>query len=623
MRLDMETNTWTTGPVWTPQRADFALAAAGTRLFAIGGDSNGGGSFDPSAQVDELETSTWPSGAWIPSPDNLPPARQGNSAGFFSTGRVGGEIWSTGGIAAGSTFLTNHIFRPVYGPCEDYDITQSTRFLSAGGTDTGNHCDDCLTPITFPFPVSFYGQTYTKAKVSDNGNLQFGGDNFSSFTNTNLPADLFNATIFAFWDDLTTDSAGDGIFTQVTGTAPNRVFDIEWRVTQPPFVGTGTAYFEIKFLEGSPVFEIFYGPRTGIFTGTIGVQQSSISCFTQDRGPNANLPTSGTRLLFTTGCRPIAFNGSIGQNSNTYPGASGFQLGRLTRNGVRSMCGTAKPYPGTFDTAQRISDVYSFNNAGPAACVTFSVNTACIGATDVFPVAYLNSYNSANIAANYLGDPGESPDPFRSFSVNVPANSTVLLVVHEVQPQSSCNSYDVVVTGLSCPLELTTAVSRKTHGAAGVFDIPLPLTGEPGVECRTGQPASGNHELVFTFDTAVTSGNAAVTTGTGSTGAPTFLGTTMTVPLSGVTDIQKITVTLSNVTNNVGQVFPNTAVSMNVLAGDTNGNRTVNATDIGQTKAQSGVPVSAATFRTDTTANGAISASDIGQVKANSGHTLP
>ena len=86
MRLDMSTNTWSTGPTWTPQRADFALAASGSKLFAIGGDLNGGGFFDPSAQVDELETSSWPAGTWTPSPNNLPSARQANQAGFFSTG---------------------------------------------------------------------------------------------------------------------------------------------------------------------------------------------------------------------------------------------------------------------------------------------------------------------------------------------------------------------------------------------------------------------------------------------------------------------------------------------------------------------------------------------------------
>ena len=111
MRLDMSNNTWSTGPVLTPQRTDFALAASGSKLFAIGGDATGGGFFDVSAQVDELETSTWPSGSWISSPPNLPSARQANSAGFFTTGRAGGEIWSTGGINSSFAFLTQHLFR--------------------------------------------------------------------------------------------------------------------------------------------------------------------------------------------------------------------------------------------------------------------------------------------------------------------------------------------------------------------------------------------------------------------------------------------------------------------------------------------------------------------------------
>src|SRR5947199_286670 len=33
---------------------------------------------------------------------------------------------------------------------------------------------------------------------------------------------------------------------------------------------------------------------------------------------------------------------------------------------------------------------------------------------------------------------------------------------------------------------LTLAVSRKTHGGAGVFDVNLPLSGLAGIECRSG-----------------------------------------------------------------------------------------------------------------------------------------
>jgi hypothetical protein len=63
---------------------------------------------------------------------------------------------------------------------------------------------------------------------------------------------------------------------------------------------------------------------------------------------------------------------------------------------------------------------------------------------------------------------------------------------------------------------------------------------------------------------------------------------------------------------------------MGVLAGDTTGNGSVSATDIGQVKSQSGQAVNAVNFRADVTANGgSISASDIGLVKSKSGTQLP
>ena len=96
----------------------------------------------------------------------------------------------------------------------------------------------------------------------------------------------------------------------------------------------------------------------------------------------------------------------------------------------------------------------------------------------------------------------------------------------------------------------------------------------------------------------------------------------MTVNLSGVPDVQMITVTLSNVMDSFGQTLSNAAVSMNVLSGDTSGNKTVNASDVSQTKAQVG-PVNAGNFREDVTVNGVINASDVSLVKTRAGNGLP
>ena len=171
------------------------------------------------------------------------------------------------------------------------------------------------------------------------------------------------------------------------------------------------------------------------------------------------------------------------------------------------------------------------------------------------------------------------------------------------------------------PLAITSIVSRKTHGAAGDFDVDLPLSGSTGVECRS---SGGNHTFVFTFTNNVVSGNATVTSGTGNvSGSPIFSGNTMTVALTGVTDQQQITVTASNVTDSFGQTLPDTAVNAVMLISDTNANRSVNASDVAQTKSQIGVTVGSSNFRTDVNVSGTITASDVSQVKSSDGNSVP
>jgi hypothetical protein len=164
-------------------------------------------------------------------------------------------------------------------------------------------------------------------------------------------------------------------------------------------------------------------------------------------------------------------------------------------------------------------------------------------------------------------------------------------------------------------------VSRKIHGSAGPFNIDLPLTGNPGIECRSGG-ATNDYQLVFTFANSVTFISAAVTGGAGSVSDSGGSGTaTVTVNLTGVTNAQRITVTLLGVNN--GTTTGDVGVQMGMLIGDTNNSGGLTAADVGQTKAQSGQTATAANFRTDVNASGSISAADIALVKSKSGTTLP
>src|SRR5205814_264869 len=98
---------------------------------------------------------------------------------------------------------------------------------------------------------------------------------------------------------------------------------------------------------------------------------------------------------------------------------------------------------------------------------------------------------------------------------------------------------------------------------------------------------------------------------------------TMTVDLTGVTNLQTLTVTLSGVTDEFSQVLADTPVSAKFLIGDTSGNSAVNATDIAQTKSRIGQVLSSSNFRSDVNANGSINAGDVSNVKSHSGESVP
>jgi hypothetical protein len=164
------------------------------------------------------------------------------------------------------------------------------------------------------------------------------------------------------------------------------------------------------------------------------------------------------------------------------------------------------------------------------------------------------------------------------------------------------------------------AFSRKVHGGAGTFDVPLPLTGNVGVECRSGG-ATNDYQMIINFATSVTVGDVAVTSGTGSVSSFSVSESQVTVDLTGVTNIQRITLTLFNV--NDGTHMGNVPVAMGVLIGDVNGNASVNATDVALTKSQVGMAVNSSNFREDVNTSGTISSTDVAIVKSDVGTSLP
>src|SRR5438105_5713336 len=168
--------------------------------------------------------------------------------------------------------------------CAGLNITQIGGSIVPGTTDSGNHGDDVVTNVVLPFSYAACGTTYTSINVSSNGNAQFTTTS-TDFTNVCLPWLDHNFTIFSYCDDQRTDNlrwAGCtgfpggtcGIYTSVSGTAPNRIFNIEWRTVY--FANTALqANDELRLYEGQSRFDIIYGTvANGNSSATAGVQKN-------------------------------------------------------------------------------------------------------------------------------------------------------------------------------------------------------------------------------------------------------------------------------------------------------------------------------------------------------------
>ena len=322
----------------------------------------------------------------------------------------------------------------------------------------------------------------------------------------------------------------------------------------------------------------------------------------------ATVVLSGSSSIFT----PI---NSIRQNDGTFAITNGRTFTATPAGGVLPNTGTLILGPN--NSSFTVTGDYSQGSGGVLEIV--------LGANYPNPsFHHMNVTGSASLAGTLdvkLAN-GYVPAPGQMFEIiHAGAINGGFVTVNGATVTYTSTGVFINATGNTNALALTKAVSRKTHGPAGALDINLPLTGAPGVECRT---SGGNHMLVFTFSNNLMSGIASRTSGTGTvSGSPTFAGRTMTVNLTGVADAQLVTLTLRGLTDVFSQVLPDQTFTMGVLLGDTTGNGTVSSSDVSQTKLGAGATVTEANARLDVTVNGAITSSDLSLVKLRSGSGIP
>jgi hypothetical protein len=218
-----------------------------------------------------------------------------------------------------------------------------------------------------------------------------------------------------------------------------------------------------------------------------------------------------------------------------------------------------------------------------------------------------------------LGTPGNFGDA-ALLAGQTFTDSTYGITIHVISATSSALTLSVAAPGVSAAPSVAGAVSRKTHGAAGVFDLPLSLVAtNPTTEPREG-PAQ---TIVFDFGKPITSATVAITEGTATAAAPTFSGNTVIVSLTGVTNRQYVTVALSNVASADGGTGGTGSVRIGYLAGDVNQSRAVSVADVALVNAVLAQAVTASNYLKDINASGSLTVADKAIANANLSTALP
>ncbi len=189
-------------------------------------------------------------------------------------------------LGVGQAFSQNYYYYTSPGSTPPFNWEENSKTATAATLIAAPANDVLSSAQTIPFSWSFYGQTVTSYKASDNGYITFDPNATKSYPNSVALPDTASAApksaIFALWTDLSIPSIpagetaiGPAVLSWTYGTAPNRVHVIEWAYAGKQGValsGSNEFIFCIQLYEGGG-FDIVHTLDIGaINNAVIGVQ---------------------------------------------------------------------------------------------------------------------------------------------------------------------------------------------------------------------------------------------------------------------------------------------------------------------------------------------------------------
>lgn len=281
---------------------------------------------------------------------------------------------------------------------EYFSGTYTPITVAGGATTVGATGDGVLTQnIPLGFTFNYNGTNYTAIAASTDGFASFTATANSLANNNLYTTTAPNAVLAPWWDDLNTNAVGTnpaGSILRITeGTAPNRVFTLQWINSSYWSAGSGQPKqinFQIKLYETTNVIEFWYGDALGTSLNTL--ESASVGISSQTGG-------DGQFICGITGSKRV---GNAMMNGNKFLTSNI----RFTPGSVTALAAGTYTVGAGGDYANMSAALRDLNHRGVAGAVTFDIIDATVNGTNnyfpliVGPIAGSSAMNMVTISSS-------------------------------------------------------------------------------------------------------------------------------------------------------------------------------------------------------------------------------
>jgi len=389
-------------------------------------------------------------------------------------------------------------------PAIDLAITKSAPATAVAGTQitypisvTNNEVDPNLnlsddqlsSAIPLPFAFDFLGETKTEVFVSSNGFLSFSGDANGCCSGQPIPsASIPNDFIALYWEDIDPPEGAGAIYYATLGTAPNRIFVVQYDQTEH-FPAGNPVTAQVLLYEGSNDIELQYvsAPSDG-GNHTVGIENSA--------------GTAGTQIAF--GDVSFANEGFLIQQPSTVTAIPGNFIDITGMQPTVDASGVtvtdALPAGTTFVSASGCLNAPS----GPVVTCDLGTLPASSTANASITVAIDPSFTGSLDNTATVSAAEDDPDPANNSStastvVGAEADMSITKTGPATAIAGTQVTYDITVTNAGPSDAQSVSVADPTPAGYTFASATVPCTG--GFPCALGTVvAGGSTSFSVTYD---------------------------------------------------------------------------------------------------------------------------